>query len=134
MNQRLVESRAAVKMIGRERKARAAAPETGSRASLSRRSLALVSVLLGTPLTRMTSKPPRRVGAPPVVDAKGSLGSNFAALFRSREGPLSVQPSPSPREPRRSAIHTRSSHSTYTGGLSLMGHGRKNSLWEPVSE
>src|SRR5215471_17469849 len=67
MNQRLVESR----------KARAAAPETGSRASLSRRSLALVSVLLGTPLPRMTSKPPRKVGAPPVVDApaKGSLGS-----------------------------------------------------------
>ena len=47
MNPRLVESRVAVNMIGRERKARAAAPETGSRASLSRRLLALAVALLG---------------------------------------------------------------------------------------
>jgi hypothetical protein len=36
-----------------------------------------------------------------------------------------AEPSPSPQEPRRSAIHTRSSHSTYTGGLSVWGTGGK---------
>ena len=35
--------------------------------------------------------------------------------------PESAQPSPSPRDPRRSAIHTGSSHSTYTGGPSVLG-------------
>src|SRR5580693_7661567 len=77
MNPRLVESR----------KARAAAPETGSRGSLSRRSLALVSVLLGTPLPRMTSKPPRKVGAPPVVDAprEGQLRVDLSRSQTTRQ-------------------------------------------------
>ena len=52
---------------------------------------------------------------------KVESGSNLAVRSWFRERLESARPSPSPRDRRRSAIHTRSSHSTYAGGLSVMG-------------
>jgi len=42
--------------------------------------------------------------------------------WAGREWPISAQPDPSPRDPRKSAIHTRSGHSPYTGRT--VGYGQ----------
>jgi hypothetical protein len=73
---------------------------------------------------------PRRDKAIPdarIVHATDRLWLKTAVCRRSGERPESARPSPSPRDRRRSAIHTRSSHSTYAGGLSVMGSGAEYS-------
>src|SRR6516162_9308384 len=55
-------------------------------------------------------------------------------LLPSRERVRSsAQPSPPPPDPPRSPMHTRSSHSTYTDGLSVLGHVQKDWSHESVA-
>src|SRR5215831_1039103 len=58
-------------------------------------------------------------------------GSNPATRSLSRERPLTARPGRSRRDPRKSAIHTRSSRSTYTGGSSVLGQSEKNGRRTP---
>ena len=77
----------------------------------------------------------RTISAPAVTAARAyhyraTLDSrNLPVPGARREGPESAQPSPSPRDPRRSAIHTRSCHSTYAGRT--VGYGQTEK--EPAS-
>src|SRR5262249_26858378 len=92
-----------------------------------RLSVAVGSVLSrGTPENQGLARRPPLKNRPVLTSTISSL-RNSMALSRSRndqktgkprivplhdEWPLSAQPSPSPWDPPRSAIHTRSSHST----------------------
>src|SRR5262249_8576297 len=64
----------------------------------------------------------------PTVDHRTISGSNLPVPGRGREGPQTARPNRSRRARRRSAIRTRSSHTTLAGEPSVAGHEQRRFL------